>query len=199
MKLYLLQNKIFREPKKLLVLALVIFGFILFGIKIFSTRVTAQIVPVEVSEVSLDFGTVFPGEEMSENFVITFVQQYEQDNVTYNIIKKPKPFWPKPTDCSQTYTTIEEARAYCLTNATDLKCCYPDLCSFLTPVKVVEGTESDTPDSASVGRTDLSDTWTIYFKVPAIVGTVAQEHDGGVVTAAGDYGCDVSINIPEIP
>lgn len=172
MKLLLLQNKIFKNPKKIAISLVIIFGLILIGIKIFSSRVTAQVVPVIVHEFDLAFGTVFPGEELKGNFEVHYVEDYPQEGVNYKIIKQLKP--------------LPDGSGF-----------YKDLCPFLTPIKVVEGAETDNPDSAYVGETDLSDTWIIYFKVPAIVGHVSQDHTGGVVTEDGDYGCDVSIDIPE--
>lgn len=182
MKLHLPQNKIFKEPKKLAILLVIIFGLILVGIKLFSTKVTAQIVPVTVQEDGLEFGTVFPGENLEGKFIVSFVTDYEEAGVTYKIIFKRKPLpagYPDQGD--------PQMPGY-----------YRDLCPFLTPVNV-DPNETDTPDRASVGQSDLSDTWIVYFKVPAIVGNVAQDHVGGLVSTDGDYGCDISIDVPEIP
>lgn len=198
MKLHLLQNKIFKEPKKLAIFIVIILGLILVSIKIFSTKVTAQVIPVKAYEVNLNYGTVFPGEELQKDFTVYYAEEYTQGGSVYRIIKKPKPKWPEPSSCGQGFATEEEARTYCLGNPTNLNCCYPDLCQFLTTVKVQqEESEGDIPSGAYVGADDRTDIWTIYFKVPAIVGHVSQDHIGGVVTTDGDYGCDVSIDIPE--
>jgi len=180
MKLQLLQNKIFKEPKKIAILLVIILGLILVGIKLFSTKVTAQIVPIVVNERELAFGTVFPGENLEGKFIVSFVTDYEEAGITYKIIFMRK----------------ELPEGYPGTDDPDKPGYYRDLCPFLTPVNV-DPNETDTPDQASVGDDDLSDNWTIYFKVPAIVGNVAQDHVGGVVTTDGDYGCDISIDIPE--
>ena len=180
MKFNLLQNKIFKEPKKIAIFLVIILSLILVGIKIFSTRVTAQIVPIVVNERELAFGTVFPGEELQGNFGVHFVTEYEEAGIIYKII-----FMRKELPDGYPGTGDPEMPGY-----------YRDLCPFLTPVNVDPG-ETDTKDHAYVGDDDPSDNWTIYFKVPAIVGTVAQDHVGGVVTTDGDYGCDISIDIPE--
>lgn len=198
MKLYLLQNKIFKEPKKILILLIVVFGLILLGVKIFSNRATAQvqIIPVSVNISHLDFGTVFPGEELQGNFIVTYGTT--GDGINYRIIQKPKPRWPELLTCSQGFASIEEARAYCVSNPADLNCCYPDLCSFLEKVNVDPG-ETDTEDQAFVGPNDLTDTWVVYFKVPAIMGQVSQDHTGGIISEEGDYGCDIAIDIDWVP
>lgn len=179
MTLSLLKNKISKNPKKTAIFLVIIFGLILVGIKIFSTRVTAQIVPITVQEEDLAFGTVFPGENLEGKFIVNFVKDYNEDGVTYKIIFKRKPLPPGYPDQGD-----PQKPGY-----------YRDLCPFLTPVNVDPG-ETDTVNQAFVGQSDLSDQWIIYFKVPAIVGSVAQDHIGGVVTTDGDYGCDISIDIP---
>jgi hypothetical protein len=182
MTLSLLKNKIFKNQKKLIIILVIVFGLVLVSIKIFSTNVSANIVPILVHEEELAFGTVFPGEELEGKFGVHFVTEYEEEGITYKIIFKRKPL----------------PAGYPGTGDPDMPGYYRDLCPFLTPVNVDPG-ETDTKDLAYVGDDDLSDDWIIYFKVPAIMGTVAQEHVGGVVTTDGDYGCDVSIDIPETP
>jgi len=193
----LLLNNIFRKPRNLLILITIAVSLFLVSLKFYFTKVAANILPVAVSEVNLDFGTVFPGEELQKNFTISYVEEYEQGGITYRIIKKIKPKWPEPPVCGQGFTTREEASAYCVANPNNTNCCYPDLCPSLTPIKIEEGTEEENPTLAYVGSDDLSDAWIIYFRVPAIVGHVAQEHIGEVVTSNGEYGCDVSIDILE--
>ena len=144
-------------------------------------KVSAEtiILPVAVIENGLDFGTVFPGEELEGNFTIQYVEGSGEDNVTYQIILKRKllpvghPEYPDGGD-------------------PDMPGYYRNLCPSLTAVSVEES-----GDTGIVGKEDISDVWTIYFKVPAILGNVAQSHTGEVVTSNGEYGCDISINIPE--
>lgn len=188
----LLPNNLSSQQKKLLILIAIAVCLIFLSFRFFATKVAANIVPIRVYEVNIDFGTVFPGEELQEDFIIYGTTT---EGVNYGIIKKPKPKWPEPPICGQNFTSIEEARAYCLSNPNNTNCCYPSLCPFLTPISV-EG-EGDTATSSSVGLTDLSDAWIIYFKVPAIFGHVAQDYTGGVVSEGGDYGCDISIDILE--
>ena len=193
----LLLNNIFRKPRNLLILITIAVSLFLVSLRFYFTKVAANILPVAVSEVNLDFGTVFPGEELQKNFTISYIEEYEQGGITYRIIKKIKPKWPEPPVCEQGFPTREEASAYCVANPNNTNCCYPDLCPFLTPIKVEEGTEEDTTTGAYVGIDDLTDMWIIYFKVPPIVGHVSQDYTGGVITSNGEYGCDISINIPD--
>lgn len=142
-----------------------------------SRQVTAQILPVVVNVNHLDFGTAFPGEELQRDFIVSYVQEYEYNGITYRLVQKRKPL----------------PEGYLGEGDPEMPGFYKDLCPFLT--KVSEEGEGDTETQAFVGPNDLSDTWIIYFKVPAIVGHVSQDHTGGVVTDSGDYGCDISIDI----
>lgn len=171
--MYQLANNIFKKQKLFFLFTIVVFlTVVLIGFWINSTRVSAQILPVVVNVEHLDFGTVFPGETLEGNFIVTYATT--TGGVYYRIIQKPKPL-PEGHP---------EYPGY-----------YKDLCPFLEKVSVE--TEGDTEDRAYVGEDDTSDTWIIYFKVPAIFGHVAQEHIGGVVSSSGEYGCDVSIDILE--
>lgn len=177
-----LLNNNFIKQRKLLITLTVIVGFILVlvTLQMNITKVSAQIVPILVHEEHLDFGTVFPGEELQGDFTVYYVEEYEQEGITYRIIKKRKP--------------LPEGHPE-LPNGGDpeMPGFYRNLCSFLTPVNI-EG-EGDTISSAFVGSDDLSDVWTIHFKVPAIIGHISQDHIGGVVTSNGEYGCDISIDV----
>jgi len=187
----------FRNPRNLLILFAIVIILTLVSVKFFVPRVTANVIPVKVYEVNIAFGTVFPGEELQKNFTVYYVEEYQQGGVTYSIIKRIKPKWPEPSSCQQGFTTIEEARAYCIANPSNTNCCYPNLCPFLTPIKIVEEGEAESAASSYVGPEDLSDAWIIYFKVPAIIGNVSQDNSGGVVSSSGDYGCDIAIDVLE--
>jgi len=180
----LLLNNKFIKDKKLLITLAVMFSFILvlITLQMNITKVSAQIVPVTVSTKNLTFDTVFPGEELQGNFIVTYVD--EGDGIAYKLIQKPKPLSPEHPE----YPNGGDPQnpGY-----------YRNLCPFLT--KVSNEGEGDTEGQAFVGpaSTDSSDTWIIYFKVPAIFGHVAQDHTGGVVSENGEYGCDISIDITE--
>ncbi len=139
--------------------------------KIIEVSARTVIVPVTIEQDGLDFGTVFPGEELEGTFTIQYVKdEGDPDSVTYKIILQEKP--------------LPDGSGY-----------YKDLCPHLTAVSVEEvGVEG------TVGIDDPEDVWTIYFKVPAILGNVSQDNQGGVVDSSGEYGCDVSIDIlSELP
>lgn len=167
---------------KILIFSIVLIAFALFlsNAQLKVMEVSAQVIAVWVQEDNLHFGTVFPGEEHEGNFTVHYAEEYEEDNVVYRIIQKRKllppehPEYPNGGD--------PEMPGY-----------YRNLCPFLTKVNM-EG-EGDTEEESSVGENDLSDEWIIYFKVPAILGHVAQEHINGVVTTNGEYGCDISIDV----
>ncbi len=55
--------------------------------------------------------------------------------------------------------------------------------------------EGDVVGGASVSLGDPSDLWIVDLDVPAIMGNVAQDHTGGIVTENGIYGCDLSFNV----
>jgi len=169
---------------KIILFIIVLSGFVLVlaNSQLKVTEVSATVIAVVVHEDHLDFGTVFPGEERQGNFTVHYVQEYEGDGVVYQIIQKRKPLpvgHPEHPDGGD-----PEMPGY-----------YRNLCEFLT--KVSNEGEGDVEDRAFVGETDVSDEWIIYFKVPAIVGHIAQEHVDGVVTTNGEYGCDISINVLE--
>ena len=56
-------------------------------------KVSAQIVPVTVGMENLSFGTVFPGEELEGNFIVTYADT--GDGIGYRIIQKRKPLPPE--------------------------------------------------------------------------------------------------------
>jgi len=179
----LLNNKLIKDKKLLITLAVVLgFILVLVTLQMNITKVSAQIVPVTVSTKNLAFGTVFPGEEIQGNFIVTYVE--EGPGIAYKLIQKPKPLpseHPEYPDGGD-----PQNPGY-----------YRNLCPFLTKISNEE--EGDTEGQAFVGPAliDPSDTWIIYFKVPAIFGHVAQDHTGGVVSENGEYGCDIGIDLIE--
>ena len=170
------------KQRNLLITLTLTVGFVLVLVIINAniTNVSAQIVPVTVSTEHLSFGTVFPGEELQGNFMVTYVD--EGDGIAYKLIQKRKPL-------------PSEHPEYPDGGDPEMPGYYRNLCPFLT--KVSNEGEGDTENQAFVGptSTDPSDNWIIYFKVPAVFGHVGQDHTGGVVSGNGEYGCDIAINI----
>lgn len=161
---------------------LIAFSLVLANFQFKAIEVSASIIPVLVHEEHLDFGTSFPGEERQGSFTVYFVEEYEEDGVNYKIIQKRKPLPPEHPE-------------YPNGGDSEMPGYYRNLCPYLTKVSI-EG-EGDLETGAFVGRTDLSDAWIIYFKVPAIVGHIGQDNINGVVTSNGEYGCDISIDVLE--
>lgn len=167
-------NKLKIHINILVILAVLLAGgFMLVHWQISLMQVRADDWPVVVNTNHLDFGVSFPGEERTGEFTVTYA-----DNglaIPYKIIQKLKPFPPGHPD----YPGF-----------------YKDLCPFLSKVSLEgEGDVEGVTGTASVSPTDTQDTWTVQFSVPAIFGSVAQDHEGGIVTESGEYGCDISIDI----
>ena len=179
----MISGELFQEKKKLLIFLIFFISLTVVAsyLMINSQKVSAQIIPVTVSTNNLSFGTVFPGEELEGNFIVTYVED-EGSGIAYRLIQKRKPL-------------PEEHPEYPSGGDPEMPGYYRNLCPHLEKVSL-EG-EDDVPSSAFVGptSTDPSDSWTIYFKVPAIFGQVGQDHTGGVVSENGEYGCDISIDI----
>jgi hypothetical protein len=167
----------------LLLSAFVIVSFVLVTTQENIIKVSAEVIPVVVMEDHLDFGTVFPGEGLEGNFVVSVSPDYQENGIQYRIIQRRKllpPEHPEYPDGGD-----PQMPGY-----------YRNLCPYLE--KSTNEGEGDTEESATLSSLDdQSDAWVIYFKVPAIIGSVAQEHIGGVVDSNGEYGCDVSIDIIE--
>lgn len=177
---------IFTKPKlaAAIVGAVLILTIVIINLQISLTAVSASIFPIVVHEEHLDFGTVFPGEEQEGNFVVSISPDYVGDGITYRIIQKRKPL-------PEGHPELPDG------GDPGMPGFYRDLCPHLT--KVSNEGEGDIESNASVGGLfDESDAWIIYFKVPAIIGNIGQDHVGGVITEDGEYGCDVSIDIIEI-
>ncbi len=142
--------------------------------------VSATVIPIQVSIPHLDFGLTFPGENHTGNFTVSYAEQ--GNGIKYTIIQKRKPL-------PQSHAEYPNG------GDPNLPGYYRDLCPHLTKVSLEN--EGDIEENSFVGPNDLTDKWTIYYSVPAIMGNVAQDHKGGVVTTNGEYGCDITINIEE--
>jgi len=135
---------------------------LLISFQSFIISVEANAGVISVSTYGVDYGIVFPGEQLEKEFIVYLATTTE---VEYIITQTPKPG------------------------------SYSDLCPFLE--KISEEGEGDTATSSTVSPADPSDTWKIIFKVPAILGFVAQDHIFGIVSNGGDYGCDIGVEIIE--
>ncbi len=194
-------SDIFKKEKVKSILLTVVGLFLVVIVTIWfsSNRVSADVWPIMVSVNYIDFGTVFPGETLQENFEVTYLDNVGE--VNYRIVQQPKPRTvenPHDVIFPSNFSEGIEAWDYCLNHDDDpeyLTYCYRNLCPFLEKVSIE--TEGDTENLASVGVADTSDIWVINFKVPAIFGHVSQDHIGEVVSSNGEYGCDVSIEILE--
>lgn len=160
-------------PLMVIVLALSIFQGSIFN-------VSAQIIPIAVSIEHIDFETVFPGENLQKSFFVSYVD--EGDGVNYTIIQQRKPL-------------PENHPEYPNGGDSEMPGYYKNLCPYLT--KISNEGEGDNENQAFVGPDDSSDTWMVYFEVPAIFGFVAQDHVGGVIDESGEYGCDISVALIE--
>ena len=140
---------------------------------------TALLEPLLVQIGNLNFGLVFPGEELQKTFTVELAQGYDYE-AEYQISHSPKPRIDTP-----------EERLYCKAHPTDYERCYPDLCSFLNEESQED--EGDTPISALLSPEDILDTWLVNFIVPPIAGYVAQGYEGLTVDNSGMFGCDIEV------
>ena len=176
-------NKIIKKQsvKIGLMIAVVCLAMFLINLQLKMTRVSAQIIPISVSTDHLQFGTVFPGEELEGSFTVNYLE--EAGASTYRIIQKRKPLGPDHPE-------------YPDGGDPDMPGYYRNLCPFLEKVSFEgEGDIEGAIGQAQVGENDLSDIWIVQFKVPAIVGNVAQDYTDGFVSVSGEYGCDISVDL----
>ena len=173
------------------------------------------------------FGTVFPQEYFQKSLIVTTSDSFCETDQTrvlqidYKIVQKPKPIWPIPVECTALYpdATLDEARAYCHANPTDLDCCYPSLCPYLSKLLRDEDPEPYTdygvaafhdpnePSSIATGTIhkyyDLWDEWLIDLNVPCFEGMCAQEwtHYGWELDPnleSETFGCDLWLEVTGI-
>ncbi len=172
------------KKQKIIVYLLVLavgFSFLVISLQKNITQVSAQVVPVTVNINHLGFGTVFPGEELTGTFSVSYAE--EGEGVNYRIIQKRKPLPPEHSE-------------YPDGGDPEMPGFYNNLCPHLEKVSLEgEGDTEGQDGNAFVGPEDITDVWTIYFKVPAIFGHVAQEHMGGIISESGEYGCDISVDV----
>jgi hypothetical protein len=154
------------------------------------TKVSAQLLPVMVKIGHLEFGTVFPGQVLENNFTVWYGENNGLDS-PYRLVQKIK---PRPNAIAPDgYTgSISD---YCQASPSDYDRCYRDLCPYLT--KLSREGEGDIDTNAMVGLQDLYDNWIVHLEVPAIIGQVAQDNSGDPVSKNGEYGCDISVDVVE--
>ncbi len=174
--------KIFEKNKYRIGLAMVMAVLALAAVRMQANlmRVSAQNLPVVVNTNELSFGTVFPGEILEKSFAINY--SAEAGDVHYRIVQKRKPL-------------PENHPEYPDGGDPDMPGYYRNLCPSLAKLSLEN--EGDTESAAALDEEDISDTWVLRFSVPAIFGQVAQDHEGGIVDASGEYGCDISIDVDE--
>lgn len=178
-------------------------------INVTATIENALTVPVE----AIDFGTVFPQEELDQRFNVSlsnsFLAEPRVDDVEYVIRQKPKcwngdeqnPVYGRVTENEQGIFACQDQGFSIL----------PLLCPYLSKHEVTtDGTEQENdtginafhgdPSNWTLATTlatqvrgrlaksvqDITDTWNIDFKVPCFVGSCAQDWDAFVLRAQGD-------------
>lgn len=165
------------------IIGIIILSWLSVNLQAKLTQVSAQVVPVSVNVNHMDFGIVFPGEQLESSFQVNYAE--DGNGVNYRIIQKRKPL-------------PESHPEYPDGGDPDMPGYYKNLCPYLEKLSLEgEGDTEGEDGSAYVGPDDLSDIWTVYFKVPAIFDFVAQDHEGGIVDTNGEYGCDISIDVDE--
>ncbi len=152
-----------------------------------------KVIPPE----ELVFGTVFPQEYLTKNLFVTTSESFCNAgqrrvlNIDYKIVQKPKPIWPEPTACGQQFADEAAARTYCHANPSDMDCCYPSLCPYLskdpvdndaapyTDYGVPAFHDPNATSSVAIGTinkdNDLQDQWLIDLAVPCFSGHCAQD------------------------
>jgi len=146
-----------------------------------------------VSLPHLDFGLVFPGEQLQKTFTVSYFESGDGDG-KYTIVEKYKPL--SGVDVPSWYSG--NVSDYCQEYFDDFDRCYQTLCPFIEEFS--EENEGDTVLGASVGLNDPEDHWIVAFNnnfVPAIIGNISQDHKGDIISESGIYGCDLSFNIED--
>lgn len=188
-------------------------------------NVTADITNgLQLTIEEIPFGTVLPQEYLEKDFIIGLSQGFIDTprllNITYVIKQKPKPIWPEPISCEQSFKDIAEARNYCHKNYNDLDCCYLSLCPFLSKNDADPEDNNDTTAPSYFQKTptphcitpaeasgkldretsDISDKWKIDLKVPPVYGYAAQDWpaDCPTISKEAKYGCDLWIEVTGI-
>jgi len=167
-----------------LAMLLAISGFFAASFQKNILRVKADSLPLIVETSSLDFGIVFPSENLQKTFAVKLANDYGYE-VNYRIAHYPKP-------------REDGNRQYCREHPSDYEKCYPDLCKFINESSLDDPPESDTAESAHLTpKSDTLDSWAVNLTVPPIAGFVGQDYQGQAVAQADTYGCDLSVELLE--
>lgn len=154
-------------------------------------KVKANSVPIIFSIDHLDFGVVFPSENInSQQFTVHFIEENLHGEINYAIVKKRKPLLGAAVPLSYSGTINE----YCQEYPEDLTRCYRNLCPYLTP----ESSDNEGNDSiyAQIGYgSDVIDNWFVILEVPPIRGFVGQSFTGEPIDSNGIYGCDIELEL----
>ena len=184
------------KTKKIKVVMLIVSFVIASGVFVASFQEHIMKAKASVSSIviyldHLDFGLVFPGEQLQKTFTVYYSGSGSGD---YNIVEKYKPL-PGAIAPEGYSGNISD---YCQEHFDDLERCYRTLCPFIEEYS--EEDEGDTVLGANVSSDDLEDHWIVAFNsnvVPAIIGNVSQDHKGDIISESGIYGCDLSFNIED--
>lgn len=142
-------------------------------------KVKAEVIPIIFNINHLDFGVVFPSENInSRQFTVHFIEENLPEEINYAITKKRKSL--PDHICDQENPTPEN--------------CYSNLCPYLT-LRSADN-EGDFPTYAQIGYSnDVLDNWFVVLEVPPIKGFVGQGFTGEPVDSNGIYGCDIELEL----
>jgi len=168
---------------------LVLSGFLAVSFQNGIMKIKADTWPIIVNTGHLAFGTVFPGEQLEKNFIVTY--DGDGENVSYRIVEKYKPL-PDAIVPDEYSGSISD---YCQEYFDDFERCYKDLCPYIEEYSN-EG-EGDTVNGALISYNDFVDIWIVHLDAPAITGKISQDHTGGIISVNGIYGCDLSFELED--
>jgi hypothetical protein len=165
-----------------LMLLLLMSGFLVASFQENVIKVKANSWPIIVNTGSLDFGVVFPSENLQRTFTVSLESGYEYE-VNYIITHNPK-------------ARDEDDRQYCRENPSDFEKCYPDLCEFLSE-NSLDGEGDIAGNAHLLNPDDALDNWAVDLVAPPIAGFIGQSYEGSAVAQAGTYGCDIGVEFLE--
>ena len=153
----------------------------------------------------LDFGVVFPEENLLKNYEISFTGDTSTDiDYDYTVDKTVGSEYEETITITQgnsiKYQIYEDRKelpdGYDGEGDPAMIGYYRNLCPHLDSES--EGGEGDSVSSSFLSYDDTSDTWLLNFTVPPIEGYVPQDEPNILtVPVADDYGCDLTLD--ELP